>query len=117
MSTTSEGMILQENLHIFDVCKTTIIAYQFVVWIKLRWRIEISHHDYVRDLKHSLYYAYDLTTKESEKHQQINKKRRDTKDEKSSIEPGDRVFVDNLSCKGMQNFLDRWKPVVHIVLD
>ena len=85
--------------------------------IKPRGQTAETHQEYVRDLKHRLRYAYDLATKESEKHQQANKRRWDAKVMKSTISTGDRVLVRNLSPRGMQKLADRWEPVVHLVLD
>uniref|UniRef100_A0A8C8RYW9 Gypsy retrotransposon integrase-like protein 1 n=1 Tax=Pelusios castaneus TaxID=367368 RepID=A0A8C8RYW9_9SAUR len=85
--------------------------------IKIRGRQEVAHQEYVKDLRCRLRYAYDLAAKESERSQLTNKSRWDAKIIMSSIEPGDRVLVRNLSLRGKQKLADRWEPVVHVVLE
>ena len=36
---------------------------------------------------------------------------------RSSLEPGDRVLILNLSPRGTQKLAGRWESVVHIILD
>ena len=74
-----------------------------------------SYTDYINSLKDRLQSAYDLATKEANKHRAKQKFHFDLKARATVIHPGDRVLVRINAYEGKHKIADRWEDDVYVV--
>ena len=71
---------------------------------------------FVEDLRARLAYTYDLASKGMEKKAVSNKLRYDSRAQETSLQPGDRVLVRNLTPRGKHKLQDRWEDTPYQVI-
>ena len=71
---------------------------------------------FVEDLRARLAYTYDLASRGMEKKAVSNKLRYDSRAQETSLQPGDRVLVRNLTLRGKHKLQDRWEDTPYQVI-
>uniref|UniRef100_A0A8C5QC51 Gypsy retrotransposon integrase-like protein 1 n=1 Tax=Leptobrachium leishanense TaxID=445787 RepID=A0A8C5QC51_9ANUR len=75
-----------------------------------------SHYQYVKNLKTNLQRAYELAERATDKINENNKRRYDSKIRYKDIQPGDKVLLRNLGVPGKHKLADRWRDTLFEVV-
>lgn len=78
---------------------------------------DVSHSQYIRNMKKDLKRAYQLAMEEADKVHQRNKRSYDKRVSFQSLNSGDRVLIKNLGLKGKHKLQTRWSPVPYVVCE
>ncbi|XP_052462953.1 uncharacterized protein LOC128020214 [Carassius gibelio] len=78
---------------------------------------DVSHSQYISNMKKDLKREYQLVMGEAEKVHQRNKRSYDKRVSFQSLNSGDRVLIKNLGLKGKHKLQPRWSPVPHVVCE
>lgn len=78
---------------------------------------ELTHQQYVENLRKDLKNAYQLAVEASNKSHQKNKRAYDLTVRQQVLEKGDRVLVRALGGAGKQKLKDKWSSLPYVVLD
>lgn len=76
---------------------------------------DMSHSQYVRNLKKYLKESYQLASANAKKIADKNKRRFDMRVWESTLDIGDRVLVRNLRFRGKHKLADRWESTIYVV--
>lgn len=74
-----------------------------------------AYGKYVERMRQQLKEAYELATNASARANQENKLRYNKKVRRQSLNPGDRVLIQNLVLKGKHKLADRWHSMPYVV--
>lgn len=77
--------------------------------------LDMSHSQYVRNLKTYLEKSYHLASANAKKIGDKNKRRFDMRIRESTLDIGDRVLVRNLRFRGKHKLADRWESTIYVV--
>lgn len=78
--------------------------------------LQISHSQYVQQLKSHLKESYDVAMRNAQKLAERNKARFDKCVSESVLEVGDRVLVRNVRIRGKHKLADKWESKVYVVV-
>lgn len=78
---------------------------------------EITHFQYVTNLKENLKQAYQLARREADKVHQRNKRLHDKRVSNQALDRGDRVLIKNLGLKGKHKLETRWSSVPCVICE
>lgn len=77
--------------------------------------LDMSHSQYVRNLKTYLKDSYQLASANAKKIADKNKRRFDMRVRESTLDIGDRVLVRNLRFRSKHKLADRWESTIYVV--
>uniref|UniRef100_A0A9J7XFR7 Gypsy retrotransposon integrase-like protein 1 n=1 Tax=Cyprinus carpio carpio TaxID=630221 RepID=A0A9J7XFR7_CYPCA len=85
--------------------------------LPLKSKGEITHSQYVKNLKAHLEESFRIASENSKKMAERNKTRYDKFVRASTLHKGDRVLVRSVRLRGKNKLADKWEGVVYVVID